>query len=133
MGFSSADRVEIFLFCRRPSPLPSGATVSAQGAARSPRLRRRRGASLTAPLPARRGGKSLHFSLQTVRRGSRDLAQPQIAAGDWSLDIPHAVDVRRLARQTANRRLGLGGVLVNQGPHLPAHQCLVFTLRDLLL
>src|SRR4029450_6758473 len=39
------------------SPVPSGATASAQGEARSPRLRRRRGHSLTCPLPVGRGGE----------------------------------------------------------------------------
>src|SRR5437870_4597557 len=42
-------------FCLAPS-VPSPTTVSAEGVfARSPRLRRRRGASLTAPLPSGRG------------------------------------------------------------------------------
>src|SRR2546423_6568534 len=59
---------------------------------------------------------------EIVRLGSRDLDQHQIATGDWPVDIYHTIDVRRLTRQTSNSGLGLGGVLVHQGPHLPAYQ-----------
>ena len=61
----SSNRLERYEQTPSPSLLPHpnlGATASAQGRqARSPRLRRRRGASLTAPLPPP-GGKEQNLS-----------------------------------------------------------------------